>query len=110
MTTVEAPPGLAGVIVADTELSDVRGNEGFYHYRGHDAVQLARVRTFEEVWYLVQEGSLPTPEQREAFQREVAAARHVSLSVDTALPAIAAAAAGFDGLAALRTADRKSVV
>ena len=27
-----APPGLSGVVVADTEIGDVRGEEGFYHY------------------------------------------------------------------------------
>lgn len=26
-------PGLEGVVAADTAIGDVRGNEGFYHYR-----------------------------------------------------------------------------
>ncbi|WP_416978260.1 hypothetical protein [Streptomyces sp. T028] len=30
---LDAPSGLAGVVVADTEVGDVRGREGFYHYR-----------------------------------------------------------------------------
>ena len=37
----EAPPGLEGVVVTDTELGDVRGLEGFYHYRQYSAVELA---------------------------------------------------------------------
>ena len=37
-----APRGLAGVVVTDTELGDVRGREGFYHYRQYSAVELAR--------------------------------------------------------------------
>ena len=56
---IEVPPGLNGVAVADTAIGDVRGDEGFYHYRGLDATALARTHTFEEVWYLLHEGRLP---------------------------------------------------
>ena len=38
---IVAPPGLAGVVVADTTVGDVRGQEGFYHYRQFNAVELA---------------------------------------------------------------------
>ena len=34
--------GLEGVVVAETEIGDVRGLEGFYHYRQYNAVELAR--------------------------------------------------------------------
>ena len=34
---IEAPKGLAGVIVAETAVGDVRGQEGFYHYRQYSA-------------------------------------------------------------------------
>jgi len=37
----EIPRGLKGVVVADTEVGDVRGQEGFYHYRQYSAVDLA---------------------------------------------------------------------
>lgn len=33
-----APPGLKGLIVADTEVGSVRGDEGWYHYRGYVVV------------------------------------------------------------------------
>ena len=36
-TVIDAPPGLEGVVVADTAIGDVRGDEGFFHYRGHPA-------------------------------------------------------------------------
>ncbi len=36
--------GLEGVVVADTTIGDVRGLEGFYHYRQYNAVELARSR------------------------------------------------------------------
>ncbi|MDE0234840.1 MAG: citrate synthase [bacterium] len=54
-----APPGLKGLAVSDTELGDVRGDEGFFHYRQYDAVHLARTRSFEDVWTLQFSGELP---------------------------------------------------
>ena len=49
----EVPKGLEGVVVADTTVGDVRGLEGFYHYRQYDAVELAERRSLEDVWYLL---------------------------------------------------------
>lgn len=54
-----APPGLKGLAVSDTELGAVRGEEGFFHYRQYNAVELARTRTLEEVWTLQIDGALP---------------------------------------------------
>lgn len=54
-----APPGLKGLAVADTVLGDVRGSEGFFHYRQYDASELARTRTLEDVWTLQLRGALP---------------------------------------------------
>ncbi|MGC3971853.1 MAG: citrate/2-methylcitrate synthase [Pirellulales bacterium] len=56
---ITTPPGLKNVVVADTALGDVRGEEGFYHYRQYDAVTLARTAAFEDVWHLMLFGSLP---------------------------------------------------
>jgi CBS domain-containing protein len=53
---IEAPKGLAGVIVAETEVGDVRGQEGFYHYRQYSAIELTEKRTLEEAWYLLFDG------------------------------------------------------
>ncbi|GAB3297477.1 citrate synthase/methylcitrate synthase [Epidermidibacterium keratini] len=54
-----APAGLKGVIVTETELGDVRGSEGFYHFRDYSAIELAKSCTFEQVWYLMLYGVLP---------------------------------------------------
>ena len=59
-STIEAPPGLEGVIVAETSVGDVRGLQGFYHYRQYNAVELADKRPLEDVWFLLFEGRLPT--------------------------------------------------
>jgi citrate synthase len=89
-STIEAPPGLEGVIVAETEVGDVRGLEGFYHYRQYDAVVLADRLPLEDVWFLLFEGHLPSPAEREAFAAEVKPLRIVPPSVAALLPALAA--------------------
>src|SRR6185437_8707654 len=90
MTDAAAPRGLKGVIVAETELGDVRGQEGFYHYRQYSAPELAARRTFEDVWYLLFEGELPNVAARDAYTARIAAARHLPPDVVELLPAIAA--------------------
>ncbi|GAA1373221.1 citrate synthase/methylcitrate synthase [Streptomyces beijiangensis] len=97
-----APRGLAGVVVTETALGDVRGAEGFYHYRQYSAVELARTRSFEDVWYLMVQGELPSLAEREAFTARTAALRTLPDEVREALPAIARAGSG--PLAGLRTA------
>lgn len=99
---IDVPPGLAGVAVTDTSIGDVRGQEGFYHYREHSAVELARTRSLEAVWYLLFEGELPTPERLAAFRTELAELRHPQPAVMDTLPAIARSTDA--PLTALRTA------
>ncbi|MFD6919928.1 citrate synthase [Streptomyces sp. NPDC059944] len=103
-TSVDVPRGLAGVVVTDTELGDVRGLEGFYHYRQYSAVELAQTRGFEDVWYLLAHGELPDATQRVAFMERTAALRGLPEDVRGALPAIAAATGLSGPLAGLRTA------
>ncbi|MEU9157063.1 citrate synthase/methylcitrate synthase [Streptomyces sp. NPDC048417] len=101
---VEVPRGLAGVVVTDTEVGDVRGIEGFYHYRQYSAVELARTRGFEDVWHLLVHGELPDAERAAAFAAETAALRHLPDGVRAALPAVAAASGRSGPLAGMRTA------
>jgi citrate synthase len=78
------------VVVTDTAIGDVRGGEGFYHYRQYSAVDLARSRSFEDVWFLFVEGHLPSPAERLAFAGEVAPLRVVPTAVEPVLSAVAA--------------------
>jgi citrate synthase len=103
-TLVDVPRGLAGVVVTDTEIGDVRGIEGFYHYRQYSAVELARTRGFEDVWHLLVHGELPDAERGAAFAAETAALRRLPDEVRAALPAVAAASAVSGPLAGMRTA------
>ncbi|MFI9356703.1 citrate synthase/methylcitrate synthase [Streptomyces lydicus] len=101
---IDAPRGLAGVVVTETRLGDVRGREGFYHYRQYSAVELATSRSFEDVWYLMFHGELPDAAQLAAFRAETAALRPLPDAVRDALPALAGAGAPAGPLAGLRTA------
>lgn len=92
-TPLDVPRGLAGVVVTETALGDVRGREGFYHYRQYSAIELAQTRSFEDVWYLMFHGELPGPAARADFASRTAAMRRLPPEVRGALPAIARAGA-----------------
>nr|WTA00664.1 citrate synthase/methylcitrate synthase [Streptomyces sp. NBC_00857] len=98
------PRGLAGVVVTDTALGDVRGREGFYHYRQYSAVELAESRGFEDVWHLMFLGKLPDAAERDAFTARIAPLRRPPEEVTAALPVIARSSARSGPLSGLRTA------
>src|SRR5260370_37659199 len=85
--TFQAAAGLANVSVASTRVSDVLGRLGFYHYRGYNAVDLARRGSFEDAWYLMLNGELPAPDERASFARETAALRNLPEGVAELPPA-----------------------
>src|SRR5947207_2142041 len=89
-TMMDVPPGLAGVAVAETAVGDVRGEEGFYHYRQYDASKLARTSSFEAVWQLLIDGALPSGEaEGAAFAAEVAALRTLPASLAPVIDSLA---------------------
>ena len=112
MTTTEVtspppavPPGLKGVQVTQTSVGDVRGAEGFYHYRQYSATELAAARGLEDVWRLLFDGSLPgTAAEAARFKAEIAAARYLPSEVSDLLPGIARAARRGGALDGLRSA------
>lgn len=99
---IHVPRGLANVVVTETALSDVRGREGFYHYRQYSAVELARTRTVEEVWRLLLDGTLPDAAERAGFDAEVAVASALDDGTRAVLTELARTAPDADPLAALR--------
>lgn len=102
MTTHDliAPPGLKGLVVADTLIGSVRGDEGFFHYREHDATEVAADRSFEAVAHLLLNRELPSAGDESRFRAELAAARR--LTPETAELVDRLADAGVDPLTALR--------
>lgn len=65
------------MVAAETAIGAVDGDRGFFHYGEHDATVLARSRSFEEVWFLVREGRLPTAAELAVFRSRVAGLRRV---------------------------------
>jgi citrate synthase len=101
-TLIDVPPGLKGVAVTDTEIGDVRGAQGFYHYRQYAATDLAGSRTLEDVWQLLVDGALPlTLAERQAFDAETRPLRRLPPAANDLLRGVAGAAG--PGLGALRT-------
>ena len=95
----EVPRGLKGVVVAETEVGDVRGREGFYHYRQYSAIDLAMNRSIEDVWRLLIDGTLPTTiSERTQFTDEVNAMRTLPDVVVDVLPLLAGTSGPLDGL------------
>jgi citrate synthase len=102
METMIAPPGLKGLVVADTAVGSVRGSEGFFHYREYDAIEIARHQTFEAAAALLIDGALPDRGTEGTFRAQLASNRHLDPAPLEALQAIAA---HVDGpLAGLRAA------
>lgn len=77
-STLTAPPGLKGLVVADTTIGSVRGNEGFFHYREFDATDIASTRSFEAIAHLLLVGHLPDQREEGDFAAKLGAARDVS--------------------------------
>ena len=88
---VEVPHGLAGVIVADTAVSDVRGAEGFYQYRDRSAIELAASATFEDAWQLLVTGEDATDAARPGFAARIAAATARSDDIGAVIEAVTSA-------------------
>lgn len=90
--------GLAGVVVAETRLSQVDGECGRLTLRGIDIRELAENCGFEEVCALLWEGALPGPERARALRRELGEARVESFAQLSRVGAALEAASVMDAL------------
>ena len=79
--------GLAGVIVADSELSYIDGLDGTLRYRGYNISDLARNATCEEVVHLLWFGELPNREQLEELKIRLIGERTIHHGVLTLMSA-----------------------
>ena len=96
-----ARSGLDGIVVADTELSDVDGERGQLIVRGYEIEDLVGRVTFEEVCALLWFGRLPANGEREEVRAHLAAARREAFAL---LPSLGGALDLPDGMDALRAA------
>jgi citrate synthase len=74
-TPPAASKGLEGVNAGPSSVSLVEGTEGRLSYRGYKIQDLAEKASFEEVFYLLMHGELPTKEQLEEFDGKLRAQR-----------------------------------
>ncbi|MFK7998321.1 MAG: citrate/2-methylcitrate synthase [Polyangiales bacterium] len=88
-----APPGLKGMIVAETQVGGVRGQEGYFHYRGRNAVELARSSSFERVAALLLGG--------DAIANALGEARAQDEALEPLVAAIAKRSTPLQGLGTL---------
>lgn len=75
MASTVVNPGLEGIVVGDTVLSNVEGEVGRLTYRGYDINDLAEKATFEEVVHLLLFGHLPTHQELIDLNARLAARR-----------------------------------
>ena len=99
MTTALA--GLEGVVVADTELSDVDGERGELIVRGFFIEDLVGRATFEDVAALMWTGRRPSSREVSEWQQRFGDGRQKAFAL---LPSIGDAFAVRDGMDALRAA------
>jgi citrate synthase len=100
--------GLADVVAASTALSDIDGRAGRLSYRGYDIHQLAAAASFEEIAYLLQRGTPPSPAELAGYREELAAGRATGALAAASLPAVARAQgpmAALRSLVSLAAAD-----
>ena len=93
--------GLEGVVVAESELSDINGETGELVYRGYDIEDLATGASYEEVLYLLWSGTLPTRDELAEFSDAMASEFTVDGRVLDVMATLADA--GEQPMAALRT-------
>lgn len=96
--------GLANTVAADTRLSFIDGAKGILEYVGYDIDSLARNTTFEEVVWLLWEGSLPTSGQLQSLERELREEYAVDPRLLDLLRSIPRTAAPMDALRTLVSA------
>jgi citrate synthase len=92
--------GLEGVVVAESEISYVDGQEGRLVYRGYSVEDLAARSSFEETTKLLLDGELPDASELRAFDRVLKAARALD---ENTLEAVGRFPRSSDPMSALRS-------
>ena len=64
-------PGLEGVAVTRSSISDLDGEKGILSYRGYPIEDLAKNSTFEQTSYLLFHGELPNKDELETFSQRI---------------------------------------
>lgn len=73
--------GLEGIIAAETQIGDVRGDVGQLIYRGYDINELAGKVSYEEVVHLLWHGRLPNQQELDGLTTALRAERELPQGV-----------------------------
>jgi 2-methylcitrate synthase len=95
---VEVAKGLAGVVVDETRICKINKDDNLLYYFGYEIRDLTACLSYEDVFYLLVEGALPTPEQRDELKQTMAAGRLLPDPIRTVLEVIPANADPMDVL------------
>jgi citrate synthase len=102
--TQEINSGLEGVVVAETSLSMIDGQNGILRYRGYDIDDLAQTTSFEEIMHLLWFGTLPTRAQLEDLEKRLRSHRTLSDTVKKVIADLPSSGAPIDAMRAAVTA------
>lgn len=102
----EFVPGLAGIPAAKSTVAFIDGQVGKLQYRGYPAEVLAEHCTFEEVTYLLLNGSLPTQAELSSFDAELRGMRALKFPLVDMMKAMPVTAHPMDVLASVIAAAR----
>ena len=91
-------PGLKGVILAESDVCLIDGEQGVLRYRGYDILDLAEHSSYEETTFLLLEGRLPTRAELDDFSAELREQRPLSAEELDALRALPAGSTPMDAL------------
>src|SRR5205807_2132205 len=105
LMSVPYSPGLEGVVAAQTEISEVDGQNGRLIYRGGYLINEVADRSFEEVAYLLWNGDLPGAGQLADFNGELAGRRALNRAARAALDGLPPDADPMDALRTLLSAQ-----
>jgi citrate synthase len=105
LMTVPYSPGLEGVVAAQTEISEVDGQNGRLIYRGGYLIQEIADRSFEEIAYLLWNGDLPGDAQLGDLNGTLRAQRALNHAAQAALAGLPADADPMDALRTLLSAQ-----
>jgi len=83
--TASLNPGLEGIAVAETSLSQVNGEQGKLTIRGFPINELASNARYEETVFLLLNGRLPTSVEYAELRDELSSHRQISEEVQTVL-------------------------
>ncbi len=90
--------GLEGVVIADSSLTKIFGDEGRLVYRGISIEELAEHSTFEEVAKFLWDGELPERAELSSFREDLASRRYLDDTIKDTIQAIPDSARPMDVL------------